>query len=85
MPAQSKKVFKEFIIISTGAQLEYVKIEDIKATYGRNATLPCPYFEKTSNVSVSFRAQSFTSLMADLHQDINRISSFSRCLNGTFP
>ena len=29
--------------------------------------------------------QSFTSLMADLHQDINRVSSFSRCLNGTFP
>ena len=47
------KKFKEFIIISTGAQLEYVKIEDVKVTYGRNATLPCPYFEKTSNVSVS--------------------------------
>ena len=31
------------------------------------------------------RAQSFTSLMADLHQDINRVSSFSRCCNGTFP
>ena len=31
-----------------------------------------------------FRAQSFTSLMADLRQDINRVSSFSRCLNGTF-
>ena len=30
-------------------------------------------------------AQSFTSLMVDLCLDINRISSFSRCLNGTFP
>ena len=30
-------------------------------------------------------AQSFTSLMADLHQDTNNLSSFSRCLNGTFP
>ena len=30
-------------------------------------------------------AQSFTSLMANLRQDINRISSISRCLNGTFP
>ena len=30
------------------------------------------------------RAQSFTSLMAYLHQDINRVSSFSSCLNGTF-
>ena len=30
------------------------------------------------------RAQSFTSLMADLYQDINTVSSFSRCLNGTF-
>ena len=24
-------------------------------------------------------------LMADLRQNINRVSSFSRCLNGTFP
>ena len=32
----------------------------------------------------SFRSQSFTSLMADLQQDINRDFSFSRCLNGTF-
>ena len=30
-------------------------------------------------------AQSFTSWMAYLHQDINRVSSFSRCLNGIFP
>ena len=33
---------------------------------------------------VSFGAQSFTSLMEDLCQDINRVSSFSRCINGTF-
>ena len=31
------------------------------------------------------RSQSFTSLIADFRQDINRGSSFSRCLNGTFP
>ena len=31
------------------------------------------------------RSQSITFLMADLRQDINRVSSFSRCLNGTFP
>ena len=30
-------------------------------------------------------AQSFTSLRADLRQDMNIVSSFSRCLNGTFP
>ena len=30
-------------------------------------------------------AQSFTSLMPDLHQDINGGFAFSRCLNGTFP
>ena len=29
-------------------------------------------------------AQSFTSLKADLHQDINGGFTFSRCLNGTF-
>ena len=34
---------------------------------------------------MTFRTQSFTSLMADLRQDINRVFSSSRCLNGTFP
>ena len=29
-------------------------------------------------------AQSFTSLMTDLHQDINRVSSFSKCLIENF-
>ena len=41
-----------------------------------------PLFEKKS---LLFRAQSFNSLMADFRQDINRVSSFSGCLNGTFP
>ena len=36
----------------------------------------------TSNV---IRDQSFTSLMADLRQDINIVSSFSRCHKLTFP
>ena len=31
------------------------------------------------------RAQSFTSLMVDLRQDINRGFTFGMCLNGTFP
>ena len=34
--------------------------------------------------TITLRAQSFTSLMADLRQDIDRVSSFSRCCNGTF-
>ena len=33
----------------------------------------------------TLRSQSFTSWLADLRQDINRVSSISRCLNGTFP
>ena len=33
----------------------------------------------------TLRDQSFTSLMADLRQDITGLSSFSRFLNGTFP
>ena len=42
--------------------------------------------ESTSSVIWScwnghFRAQLFTSLMADLRQDINRVSSFNKCLN----
>ena len=35
-------------------------------------------------VGSKFRDQSFTSLMAYLFQDINRVSSFRRWLNGTF-
>ena len=31
--------------------------------------------------TTSFRGQSFTSLMADLRKNINRVSSFSWCLN----
>ena len=30
------------------------------------------------------RSQSYTSLIADFPQDINRVFSFSRCLNGIF-
>ena len=30
-------------------------------------------------------SQSFISLVADLRQDINRVSSFNRCLNESFP
>ena len=36
-------------------------------------------------VLAAFWSQSFTSLMADLRQGINRVASFSGCLNGTFP
>ena len=42
-------------------------------------------FASKGNILLLFRAQSFTSLMADLCQDMNRVSSFCRCLNGTFP
>ena len=32
----------------------------------------------------SIRSQSFTSLVVELREDIKIVSSFSRCLNGTF-
>ena len=32
-----------------------------------------------------YRAKSFTSLKAELNQDINRIFVFIRYINGTFP
>ena len=41
--------------------------------------------EQAKNDDQELGAQSFTSLMADLRQDINSVSSFTRCLNGTFP
>ena len=47
-----------------------------------------PYAESVSGskrFSVRLWAQSFSTLMADLRKNINRVYSFSRCLNGTFP
>ena len=48
--------------------------------------------EETARADISIlyyraklEAQSFTSLMADLCQDISRVSLPIRCLNGTFP
>ena len=32
-----------------------------------------------TSIDIISRVQSFTSLMADLRQDINRVSSYSRC------
>ena len=40
------------------------------------------YFELDINNTGSL--QSFTSLKADLHQDINKVIAISKCLNGTF-
>ena len=42
----------------------------------------CPY--QYLHLSCRHRAQSFTSLKADLCQDINRDFAFSRCFNETF-
>ena len=52
-----------------------------------NDRLVCQNVEEKVIVTVTAKlgTQSFTFLMADLCQDINRVSSFSRCHNGTFP
>ena len=42
-----------------------------------------PNMKTLLDASVTSRDQSFTSLMADLRQDINRVSSFTRRLNET--
>ena len=47
------------------------------ATYDINIKFP--------TTLVSFRAQSFTFFDANIHQDMNTVSSSSSCLNGTFP
>ena len=43
-----------------------------------------PTLQRLAGRNLRFRSQSFPSLMADLCQDITGLSSFSRCLNGTF-
>ena len=43
------------------------------------------YEQDSNNIKTAHRDQSFTSLVADIHQDINRVSSFIKCLKGTFP
>ena len=58
-----------------------------KSEQNDNEPLTLLYYEENYYSGCHYqRSQSFTSLMADLRQDINIVSSFSRmCLNGTFP
>ena len=67
--------------------LENLKIADSNCNCDllRNLITPCPpeVFPCTP-LNVSLRDQSFTSLKADLRQDINGGFVLSRCLNGTF-
>ena len=67
------------------AQEENILAEYESGWAARAARDPDDEILKSGVKPVRRRAQSFTSLMADLLQDINSISSFSKCLlNGTF-
>ena len=61
--------------------IESMKTENTSiATTRHSRNGRCKYF-----LIYLLRAQSLTSLMKDLCQDIKRVISFSRCVNGTFP
>ena len=59
-----------------------MELSDQQSTSGKKIH----YLLINNCLSLYIGAQSFisTSLMVDLRQDINRVSSFSRCLNGSF-
>ena len=59
---------------------EFSDIDEITMFADYRVPQSLQYFE-----ALQYRSQSFTSFMTDLCQDINRVSSFSRCLNGIFP
>ena len=55
------------------------------ALHSQDSACRACYVYCTTMYLIRFRAQSFTSLMADLRQELNRLSSFNRCLNVKFP
>ena len=65
-------------------------VQEVLAASGRSSGEKDDFSIRASKLKnrvdeLKFRSQSFTSLMADLRQDINRVSSFSRCSNGKIP
>ena len=81
---------------SSGASNLSVKfsVSDETASVSTAASNPSRLGSRNSNSpetegeveeDLTLRYQSFTSLMADLRQDINRVASFSMCLYGSFP
>ena len=85
----SKEEFLEPILADPSSRSELNLLAALENPIGNNgnvsddSTMQQEEVEKPNKVI--YRAQSFTSLKADLRQDMNRVSSFSRCLNGTFP
>ena len=78
----------ELVLTSTNLRHSPFGSEKLASTRKNFAILDMSTTEKNYTCVVGYgpRAQSFTtSLMEDLRQEINRVSSFSRCLNGTFP
>ena len=72
--------------VTIGLKLLFILSETfIFASIGVGQNLIFPLVTGAVGLLVTLRSQSFTSLMADLQQDMNRFSSFNRCLNGKFP
>ena len=80
----SQEVFVELTVKEILWGYENPLIELAKGIFPPEKQFPFDKFGLFVGVII-LRAQSFTSLMANFCQYINRVSSFSRCLNGTFP
>ena len=61
------------------------KVKQFYSEFNSSSSSPSSVSENDDPQFFTFGSQSFTSLMANLRQDINSVSSFSSCLNGTFP
>ena len=88
----SKQLGLEVIpLVQTFGHMEFILKHGQFASLRDSPQMPesiCPCHEQTMNLIGLYidqvcmiRVQSFTSLMVDLRQDINRVSSFNRCLN----
>ena len=80
-----------YVTVSVKACMETAAACDAAAAIKIEKEYVKIYSGETENQSLIFPiqqiiwSQSFTSLKADLCQDMNKVSSLSRCLNGTFP
>ena len=63
----------------------YLLYDKIFSSSDQSALLTKRHWSRKLKKILSSRSQSFTSLMVDLRQDTNRVSSFSKWLNVTFP
>ena len=76
----------------TSQECQKLREENLKLTFQAKSKIDIKQHEQeirtlinnNKQLTEQLGMQSFTSLIEDLRQEMNRVSSFRRCLNGTF-